>query len=97
MFLVGDVTGAEWAVIVHRCHTNNILPFKTGKNAPGSIPIILQPVGVRATAGPFVTATARGRTCPTNRSHFQAAQQLPPSLKDTAYLFYPNQRDMYFR
>lgn len=28
---VGDVTGAEWAVIVHRCHTNNILPFKIRK------------------------------------------------------------------
>lgn len=27
----GDVTGAEWAVIVHRCHTNNILPFQTRK------------------------------------------------------------------
>lgn len=26
-----DVTGAEWAVIVQCCHTNNILPFQTRK------------------------------------------------------------------
>lgn len=42
-------------------------------------------MGVRATAGSFVTA--HGRTCRTNHSHFQAAQQLLPSLKATAYFF----------
>lgn len=40
---------------------------------------------MRATAGSFVTA--HGQTCRTNHSHFQAAQQLLPSLKATGYFF----------